>query len=161
MRKKTEDEGMGRAKRLRERRLALGLSQQAVGDAAGVKYQTVQNWEKGTGFPKRDKIDRVAACLQTSRDYLEFGTGPAVQDASAKALKLMEAEVLAFFWGASETRREALLKEAREASTQTRTNTDEKGPSKVPLRRDTGNIIHARRTTTARPRRKKPEGDKT
>lgn len=70
-------------RRIKERREKLGLSMQAVADAAGVSaWQTVQQWEKGEGeggtAPKRERLKRVAAVLETTPEYLLFGTSPAL-----------------------------------------------------------------------------------
>jgi transcriptional regulator with XRE-family HTH domain len=38
---------------LRKRRTALGLSQEAFGEAIGVEGMTVSRWERGESFPQR------------------------------------------------------------------------------------------------------------
>lgn len=58
--------------RIKRRRLELGLSLEDVGDAAGVSWQTVQQWEKKTG-PKRTRLPGVAHALKTTPEYLLFG----------------------------------------------------------------------------------------
>jgi transcriptional regulator with XRE-family HTH domain len=70
-------------RRIKERREKLGLSMQAVAAAAGVSaWQTVQQWEKEEGeggtAPKRERLKRVAAVLETTPEYLLFGTSPAL-----------------------------------------------------------------------------------
>lgn len=69
-------------RRIKERREKLGLSMQAVADAAGVSaWQTVQQWEKEEGeggtAPKRERLKRVAAVLETTPEYLMFGPSTA------------------------------------------------------------------------------------
>lgn len=63
--------------RIKERRLALELSPQQLGDDVGVSRQAVLLWEtpadkKGT-VPDRFKIKKVADRLKTSVAYLMFG----------------------------------------------------------------------------------------
>lgn len=63
-------------KRIKERRLALGLtSHKALADLVGVTWQTVQQWEKDGGTaPNRSRIDAVAAALGVSAEWLRTGT---------------------------------------------------------------------------------------
>lgn len=68
-------EQAARGQRFKDLRADRGVSQLQLAAAAKVKYQTVQKWEKGTAFPKRDKLHQVLTKLETSRDYLERGVG--------------------------------------------------------------------------------------
>jgi transcriptional regulator with XRE-family HTH domain len=49
------------------------MSQQALADAIGVSYQTVQQWENGKTAPSRKRVDAVAKALNTSVEHLLFG----------------------------------------------------------------------------------------
>lgn len=62
-------------KRIKERRLALGLSShKALADLVGVTWQTVQQWEKEGGTaPNRNRIEAVAAALGVSAEWLRTG----------------------------------------------------------------------------------------
>lgn len=62
-------------KRIKERRLALGLaSHKALAELVGVTWQTVQQWEKEGGTaPNRSRIDAVAAALGVSAEWLRTG----------------------------------------------------------------------------------------
>lgn len=75
-----------RIKRLRE---GKGLSQEALGKAAGVTYQSVQDWEHSTA-PARKRLAAVAKALGVSEQYLLSGqSDAAVREAatvSARAL---------------------------------------------------------------------------
>ncbi|WP_321810104.1 helix-turn-helix domain-containing protein [Burkholderia sp. BCC1985] len=67
--------------RIREKRLALGLSMEALAEMVGVRaWQTVQQWEREDGgtAPKRDRLNKVAEALRTTPEYLLFGKPPAV-----------------------------------------------------------------------------------
>lgn len=63
------------AARLREERLRLGLSQQALADALGVSKWTVINWEKtderGTPIP----ADKLEGCVKQGMDVQYVLTG--------------------------------------------------------------------------------------
>lgn len=63
-------------KRIKERRLALGLSShKALAELVGVTWQTVQQWEKEGGTaPNRSRIDAVAAALGVSAEWLRTGS---------------------------------------------------------------------------------------
>jgi len=56
-----QDEVVGR--RIRARRLQLGLSQQALGDALGISYQQVQKYEKGVSRIGAGRLQQVAKIL--------------------------------------------------------------------------------------------------
>lgn len=62
-------------KRIKESRLALHLSMEALAKLVGVKsWQTVQQWEKEGGTaPKRMRLDQVAKVLNVTSDYLSTG----------------------------------------------------------------------------------------
>lgn len=59
-----------RIKVLRER---AGLSQDALGEKAGVKQNTVSKWERGESEPRRPTLRRVAKALSVSISALELG----------------------------------------------------------------------------------------
>lgn len=78
-----------RIKKLRE---GKGLSQEALGKAAGVTYQSVQEWERDKGTaPSRKRLAAVATALGVTEQYLLSGeqpglAGAAVESVSARAL---------------------------------------------------------------------------
>ena len=89
-------EELARGKRMEARRVAAGLTKVAVASALGIKYQTVQNWEKGKGFPKRDKLHKVVTLYKTSRNYLESGEDSAAAPAGdTSATGQLDAQTLA------------------------------------------------------------------
>ena len=55
--------------RIKERRLALGLSLSDVGKACDVAKSTIMHWEEGTDV-RGNKLLRLAVALQTTVDYL-------------------------------------------------------------------------------------------
>lgn len=78
--------------RIKELRLELGLSMEALAKAAGVKsWQTVQQWEKPDGTaPKRERLQRVADALKTTKAYLLDGANYASAADSMPALSVSE-----------------------------------------------------------------------
>nr|WP_181885394.1 helix-turn-helix domain-containing protein [Trinickia dinghuensis] len=64
-------------RRIRDRRLELGLSMEALAELVGVRaWQTIQQWEKEDGgtAPKRDRLKKVSEALRTTPEYLLFGS---------------------------------------------------------------------------------------
>lgn len=62
-----------RIKQLRELR---GMSLEALAEKVGVSWQAAQQWEKPDGTaPKRTRLAKVAAVLETSQEYLFSGYG--------------------------------------------------------------------------------------
>lgn len=76
-------------KRIRKLRKDLDLSYQAIADACGVKWQTVQQWCKdeaeGGTYPKIDNLEPLARLLKTTPWYLlwgvEVGANPPIKEA--------------------------------------------------------------------------------
>lgn len=63
-----------RIKKLREDK---GLSQESLGKAAGVTYQSVQEWEQADGTaPSRKRLKKVADALGVTEQYLLSGEPP-------------------------------------------------------------------------------------
>lgn len=61
------------AKRIRERRLNLGLTQQQVADAFGINKASVAEWESGRTQPTSERLVKLAEALQTTVDFLLQG----------------------------------------------------------------------------------------
>jgi transcriptional regulator with XRE-family HTH domain len=56
-------------KRLRMRRETLGMSQRRLGTALGVKFQQIQNYEKGRNRIGSSRLHQVAAILQVTPEF--------------------------------------------------------------------------------------------
>ncbi len=63
------------ATRIREARKAAKLSQQQLGDAAGVSREAVSQWESGDTQPTLARVKKVAETLRCSSDWLIHGVG--------------------------------------------------------------------------------------
>jgi tetratricopeptide (TPR) repeat protein/DNA-binding XRE family transcriptional regulator len=68
---------------LRNRRVALGLSQEALAEKAGVSARSVNRWEQGRALPQHEVCRRLAEILQIDLGELvataRFGRGPGSQ----------------------------------------------------------------------------------
>jgi transcriptional regulator with XRE-family HTH domain len=69
--------GMSIHQRIKQKRLERGYkSQQALAEAVGVVWQTVQQWEDEDGTaPNRNRIKKVAEVLGTTPEWLMTGAG--------------------------------------------------------------------------------------
>ena len=63
--------------RIRERREALGLSQEQVAEKMGVSRQAVGKWESDDARPSTDNLLRLAALLVVEVQELASGETPA------------------------------------------------------------------------------------
>ena len=70
------------------RRKQLGLTLEDVGQAVGVAKSTVKKWESGFIESMRlDKIEKLAAVLDTSVDFLLFGDNKKPQEPVKRKLR--------------------------------------------------------------------------
>lgn len=60
--------------RLKERRLALGLTQQQLAELAGVRQQTIHRIESGTSVRPRNLVE-IADALNCTPKWLLWGDG--------------------------------------------------------------------------------------
>jgi transcriptional regulator with XRE-family HTH domain len=66
---------MGFGVQLRAAREAAGLSQQGLADRAGIKVDSIQNWEQDRTMPRLPALGLLAAALGVSLDTLIIGNG--------------------------------------------------------------------------------------
>lgn len=93
--------------RLKEKRLAAGMTQAELAEKAGVSARTIQNYEMGTRKPRNlEVIQKIAEALRTTLDYLLGSSGAYVvaaqEKGGAKAARDIEAlvsEVTGLFAG--------------------------------------------------------------
>lgn len=55
--------------RIRDRRKRLGLSQERLGELAGVSYQQIQKYEMGINRVGIERLHKIAAILHAPLDY--------------------------------------------------------------------------------------------
>lgn len=89
-------------KRLRERRIALGMTQDELAARLFVTRQTISNYERGLSEPDLDMLLRLAETMQTDTAAL-LGTGTATGKVSRKK------ELLPFLFGLGLTAGAAVL----------------------------------------------------
>src|SRR5689334_3817554 len=82
------------ADRIRERRLRLGLTQQALARMIGVAFQQAHKYEHGLSRISAGRLYRIAAALQTPIDYFFAADSRASdqQEAGDKALPAGESD---------------------------------------------------------------------
>ena len=93
--------------RLKEKRLAAGMTQAELAEKVGVSARTIQNYEMGTRKPRNlEVIQKIAEALLTTPDYLLGSSGAYVvaaqEKGGAKAARDIEAlvsEVTGLFAG--------------------------------------------------------------
>lgn len=57
---------------LKSARVNAGYTQKEVAEKLGVSNKTVNNWEKGTSYPKADKVDAICKLYGVSYDHIIF-----------------------------------------------------------------------------------------
>ena len=77
-------------RRLRERRVTLGMSQQELAGIIGVSYQQVQKYERGINRISAAQLYEVACALDTPITYFYEGFGETARPDSPKRRRLME-----------------------------------------------------------------------
>lgn len=71
--------------RLKEKRLAAGMTQAELAEKVGVSARTIQNYEMGTRKPRNlEVIQKIAEALRTTPDYLLGSSGAYVVAAQEK-----------------------------------------------------------------------------
>ena len=66
--------------RIKEARLAAGMSQEKLGEIIGWRQSRVGNYERGIREPRVDDLEKIARALNVSVLWLATGEGPMVAD---------------------------------------------------------------------------------
>ncbi len=72
-------------RRLRRRRLSLGLSQQALAAAIGTRFQQIHKYETGENRISAARLWAIAIALEVSPDYIFEGLREATGREAARA----------------------------------------------------------------------------
>ena len=72
--------------RLRYRRLSLGMSQEALADAVGLRFQQIQKYEKGQNRIGASRLYRLALALKVPLGYFFEGL-PETPDVDLDAIR--------------------------------------------------------------------------
>ncbi len=70
----TEKERVAIGLRIRQSRLSNNVTRSDLAEAVQVSPQAVQQWEKGKTTPKGNNLRKLAKKLNTSPQYIQFGT---------------------------------------------------------------------------------------
>lgn len=84
--------------RIKNRRIELGLSQEALAMTCGVGQSTVANWERGGHIPRQGKISTIANALNIDEIWLISGEHPANEGAVNRYLNTPIRHVPVFNW---------------------------------------------------------------
>ena len=98
--------------RIRHKRMMLGVSQEALGDALGVTFQQVQKYEKGMNRVGASRLQAIANFLEVPVSYFFDGTGGQSQRATS-AGKDQVLDLIATREGIRLNRAFAAIKDAR------------------------------------------------
>jgi transcriptional regulator with XRE-family HTH domain len=80
--------------RLKNLRLAKGMTLQQVGDSFGISAASVASWEKGKNQPESRKLSKIAQVLGTSVEFLLNGSG----DTQLTQVESLQKAVPFFSW---------------------------------------------------------------
>ena len=97
--------------RVRHKRMMLGISQEALGDALGVTFQQVQKYEKGMNRVGASRLQAIANFLEVPVSYFFDGAGGQSQRGSAG--KDLVLDLIATREGIRLNRAFAAIKDAR------------------------------------------------
>ncbi|WP_454915011.1 helix-turn-helix domain-containing protein [Xanthobacter sediminis] len=78
------DENKAIGSRIRQARIALGLTQQALADKLSITVQSVSQWETGRTRPNYDRIWLLEEVLGTPGGWLAYGEGDMTLDPPKK-----------------------------------------------------------------------------
>lgn len=79
----TREEKIEVGRRIRTLRKSAGILQKEISAACGVKELSVVRWEKGEILPRHTRLAALAACLNTTVEYLTLESDvPFPEDAS-------------------------------------------------------------------------------
>jgi transcriptional regulator with XRE-family HTH domain len=76
--------------RIRAQRLALRMSQEALGDAIGLTFQQVQKYEKGTNRCSGSRLHQIAGALKTTPAFLVSGQNSNDSGAMTEVFALLD-----------------------------------------------------------------------
>jgi len=93
------DKYVGR--RVRMRRIMLGMSQEKLGEALGLTFQQIQKYEKGTNRVGASRIQQISEILQVPVSFL-FEGGPSTIPSAAGASEGISPTYVSDFLATSE-----------------------------------------------------------
>ena len=97
--------------RLRQRRRLLGMTQKALADACGLRFQQIQKYEYGEAAIGAARLWQIAQVTSTTIGYFFQGLDPSGRDQCEAEQRL--GDLLRTFAHLDDARREALLEQVR------------------------------------------------
>lgn len=78
--------------RIKSAREKQKLSQEQLGNLLNVSFQSVQQWESGKTTPRTTRIRKIAAALQTTPNWIQFGMGTPTSENLDDIVKTVRSE---------------------------------------------------------------------
>ncbi|THH35832.1 XRE family transcriptional regulator [Aliishimia ponticola] len=108
-------------KRVRQRRWLLGLTQQQLGEAVGIKFQQVQKYETGANRVSASRLWEIAKVLEVPVTFFFEGLDVKKDGRAASSVKVPEdptqdreaMELMRAYFGIPEPQRKRLFELAR------------------------------------------------
>ncbi len=116
MPKRMNDVDVHVARRIRERRREIGMSQEQLGDALGVRHWAIHRYESGTDRVSVGRLYELAQGLRVTVGYFFKGAGSPVQpipESAGRHDRQLVALVNSFTQISSSTTRSAILRHVR------------------------------------------------
>ena len=82
--------------RVRLRRMALGISQEQLGEALGLTFQQIQKYEKGQNRIGAGRLFKIAQVMSVGVEYFYEGLPVAEESQAAREAAVRDAEAQAF-----------------------------------------------------------------
>ncbi|MEO0478398.1 MAG: helix-turn-helix transcriptional regulator [Planctomycetota bacterium] len=83
--------------RLRSVREKAGLLQRQLAEEVGCSLSTVQSWERGRSSPTGEDLWHICRALNTTSDFLVFGSIHVIDEEKLELLKSAESADLAYY----------------------------------------------------------------
>ncbi len=101
-------------KKIRQRRWMIGMTQQQLADAVGIKFQQIQKYETGMNRVSASRLWDIASTLDVGIDYFFEGLDRSEPTESIDPLANKEAmELIRAYYAIPETQRRRLFDLAR------------------------------------------------
>ena len=100
--------------RIRQRRWAIGMTQQQLADAVGIKFQQIQKYETGMNRVSASRLWDIAVAMQVPVAYFFEGLGEQPQPEELDPLAAKEAlQLVRAYYSIPEAQRRQLFELAR------------------------------------------------
>lgn len=109
--------------RIRQRRWTIGMTQQQLADAVGIKFQQIQKYETGMNRVSASRLWDIAAAMQVPVSFFFEGAGDQPEDEHPDPLSAKEAlQLVRAYYAMPENQRRQIFALARVLSEASDTN---------------------------------------